>query len=51
MIAKLEFLQISIYIAIPKISVANTTNGIRMKIFVFKPILWIKRIHIKLSQI
>ncbi len=51
MIAKLEFLQISIYIADPKISAPNTANGIMMKIFVFKPILWIKRIHIKSSQI
>jgi hypothetical protein len=51
MIAKLEFLQISIYIATPKISTPNTINGIKMKIFVFKPIDEIKHGHIKSPQI
>ena len=51
MIAKLEFLQISMYIATPKINTPNTINGIRMKIFVFKPILWVKHGHIKSPQI
>ncbi|MFB5609640.1 MAG: hypothetical protein ACE5Q5_05415 [Nitrosarchaeum sp.] len=36
-IEKLEFLQISMYNAVPKIKVPNAINGIKMKIFVFKP--------------
>ena len=36
MIDKLEFLQISMYIATPKISAPNMANGIKMKTFVFK---------------
>jgi len=46
-IARLEFLQISMYKAVPKISAPNTINGIKMKIFVFRPILLIECIQIQ----
>jgi|UPI00026CE0F1 hypothetical protein len=50
-IVRLEFLQISIYNAVPKISAPNIINGIKMKIFVFRPISLLECNHIKYSQI
>ena len=37
--SKLEFLHIVLYIAIPITNKANTDNGIKIKILVFRPIL------------
>jgi len=46
----LAFLHNVLYIPNPKIKTANPTKGIKMKIFVLRPINKIRYMPIKLSQ-